>query len=251
MEYQDLEVVLDDTRLMADKYFLISQSDHVRSKFHFDETDPKSIEFPGVDKETWDVAMLYLKTSAWAKRDNGVTPDILYNIASFYKEFRFSKGLAACSSWCEDHSVWHNQGEFNDNFPIAAIAVDLNLDFIEKVKERTKEFLVKCPNYCFFQSEDSMISLLFCFGLGSEDEDNKNLRRGAAKVLCNAYDEDNTVNVWGIREEALKRHDWDEIGHYLSKEAVKAILSDSSYLRHSCYQPRSNKRRRIMSNGTV
>lgn len=61
-----MEVILDDARLMEDKFFLISQSDHVREKFLLNgEEEPSSIAFPGIDRVTWNHAMRHLEPDAW------------------------------------------------------------------------------------------------------------------------------------------------------------------------------------------
>ena len=54
---KDLQVILGtgkkkEDSLMVDSHFLISQSDYVRAKFHFDGDAPTSVRFPDVNRTT-------------------------------------------------------------------------------------------------------------------------------------------------------------------------------------------------------
>ena len=253
MENQDLEVILghdsknEEDRFMVDSHFLISQSDYVRAKFHFDgvEDNPpkKSIHFPNVDRETWDDAMHYLKPAAWLAL-TGKSPldrSVLKKIVPFYVEYCFDSGIEACNSYIVNHLRVDDFTYYE--YALAAIAIGSELKCAAAVKELIKEKLGLIARFKYIYTEDAAV-VFTCFEMdGGEDE--RFLRRSAAHVLALAR-LGGFAEQFGIRTEALENFDFDEIKHYLSKDAIQTILSacESSPLHYVTKSP-SNKRRRV------
>ena len=246
----------DDTRQSSvttrtDRFFLLAQSDYVRAKFRFDKDnekeEPDSIHFPDVDLDTWNLAMTYLEPATWAAKEP-VDCHSLKRIVPFYTQYCFTKGIAACDAAILTTLI-HALDWKRHHYSLAATAIQYHLPSAEKVKQMIKEDFGELKMRCVCPHD--MAVLFSCYELSGNDNDNNDndiinddemfLRESAAHVLCAGFQNRKRNDkvqkrqaLFGIRVQALKNWDIDEIAHYLRADDISTILSDAFMLQCWC-----------------